>query len=57
MFITQRHVIKDDKLLQREFTAPERKDAKSINHNPEKHFKKGYGLQLFGIQKDKQMEL
>jgi hypothetical protein len=57
MFITQKHIIKDGAPLQAEFIAPERKDAKPISCNPEKHFKKAYGLQNFGIQKDGQTEL
>ncbi len=54
--ITQKHIIPDGAPLQTEFTAPERKDAKSISSNPAKRYKRAYGLQSFGIQKDGQTE-
>lgn len=57
MFITQKHINPDGAPLQTEFAAPERKDAKSVSFNPEKRYKKAYGLEAFGIAKDRQTEL
>lgn len=57
MLITQKHINPDGAPLQTEFSAPERKDAKPISCNPAKRYKKAYGLQNFGIQKDGQTEL
>lgn len=55
--ITQKHISPNGAPLQTEFTAPERKDAKPISSNPVKRYKKVYGLQNFGVQKDGQTEL
>ncbi len=57
MFITQKHINPDSAPLQKEFTAPEQKDAKPISFNLIKRYKKAYGLQNFGIAKEGQTEL